>query len=250
MRATVHGFSAGTVFGFPLYIEMSALYLGPWIVFVSLTQASGDSFARALVFFALIPLSVLAHELGHAFAARALGVPVRHIALTWFGGYASFYFQPARYREALIAFAGPATNLMIGVTLWLAAVDIPNPDVFDLGNSPSAGDPGYRPGYITLVRTELALYEYAIREGAMINIALGLFNLLPGLPLDGGHILRAGLSTRMSRGRAGWIAAWAGFVIGWGVVAYAIWIESLWALIVGGFVAYSAWSERRQLRYE
>lgn len=255
MRATAHGFSAGSVFGFPIYVEMTALYMGPWLLVAALTQASGVDLVRALIFFTLIPLSVLAHELGHAFAARALNVPVRHIALTWFGGYASFHFLPQRRHEAIIAFAGPATNLVIAALLWAALLwnagsGTPGLSAIDLA-SLGAGDPGAR--YITIPfvqARDLAWYDHAIRDGALINLSLGLFNLLPGLPLDGGHILRAGLNARMSRGRATWIAAWAGFVIGLSVVAYAIWIESLWALIIGGFVAYSAWVERRRLRYE
>jgi Zn-dependent protease len=249
MRATVHGFSAGTVFGFPIYVEMTALYMGPWIILVALTQSSGGDLVRTLVFFTMIPLSVLAHELGHALAARALNVPVRHIALTWFGGYASFWLQPKQWREAIIALAGPAANLVIGTLLWIAASDLPSPNSIDLADSIGAGNP--RDIVIPIVRSsDLTWFEHAIHEGATINLALGIFNLLPGLPLDGGHILRVALGVRMSRGRASWVAAWTGFAIGMGAVAYAIWIESFWLLIVGGFVGYSAWLERRRLHYE
>ncbi|MBC7767855.1 MAG: M50 family metallopeptidase [Phycisphaerales bacterium] len=239
MRNSVHGFSAGMVLGFPLYIEMSALYLGPWIVLTALTQSSGHDLVRTLVFFALVPASVLVHELGHAFTARALGVPVRHIALTWFGGYASFWVQSDRWREAAIAFAGPLANLSLGAVLLALSAGIPDPNSVDLAD-----------GLLIVRSGDLAWWEHAIRDGAFINVSLGLFNMLPGLPLDGGHILRAALSSRMSYGRAAWIAAWSGLVIGVVAVAYAFWVESLWALIIGGFIIYSAWQERRRLRFD
>ncbi|MBY0564046.1 MAG: site-2 protease family protein [Hyphomonadaceae bacterium] len=231
------GFAIGTAFGFPVFVEMSALYLGPLLLLVALHQSSGVDLLRALIFVALAVGSVLAHELAHALTARALGVPVRHIALTWFGGYASFWVQPTRWRDAAIAFAGPAANLLIASILFAILAVLPSQDATWI----EGADIYVRPHNPNLI-------EYAVRAGAFLNLALGLFNLLPGLPLDGGHILRTVLSTRMSLGRAGWIAAWAGIVIGVVAIAYAIWVESFAILFVGLFVAGSAWGERRAMR--
>jgi Zn-dependent protease len=234
----VPGYRAGTLFGFPIIVEITALYLGPWVLLIALNQSSGGDLVRSLVFLVIILASVLVHELSHALAARALGIPVRHIALTWFGGYAAFWVQPSRWRDAAIAFAGPASNLALAAALFAAFNLLP-----DISNSWIEG----RDIYIR--RYEPTLLEYALRAGAQINLALGLFNLLPGLPLDGGHILRTLLSTRMSLGRAGWLAAWAGVIIGALAVAYAIWIESFSILFIGLFVAGSAWVERHAMRY-
>lgn len=236
MARPVQGFSAGTVFGFPIYIEPSALYLGPWIFLFALTQASGTDLVRAIALVVIIVLSVLAHEIAHAIAARELGVPVRHIALTWFGGYAAFWAPPTHWRDAVIAFAGPAANLAIAATLSAALASMP-----DRGLELS--------GRFLVVNTEQDFFEDIMRIGAMVNLALGCLNLLPGLPLDGGHILRALLAMRMSWGRAGWIAAWAGIIIGAASIAYAIWVESFQFLFLGIFVGFSAWLERRALRY-
>lgn len=104
-------------------------------------QSSSHDLVRSLAFIVIVIGSVLTHELAHAFMARALGVPVRHIALTWFGGYASFWVEPTRWRSAAIAFAGPAANLAIGAAFFIATKDLPDPNVLELSISPSGGLP-------------------------------------------------------------------------------------------------------------
>lgn len=238
MRGAVRGFRAGTVFGFPLYIDASALYLGPWIILIALTQASGQGLVHALAFFVVAIASVLLHELAHALAARALGVPVRHIALTWFGGYAAFWVQPTRWRDAAIAFAGPASNLALAAVLFVALANVPTSHAAQMIDSD-----------IFISSREPSILEHTVRTAAYLNLAMGAFNLLPGLPLDGGHILRATLAMRLPWGRAGRIAAWAGVFIGAAAAAYAIWIENFTILFFGLFVAGNAWLERRALRH-
>lgn len=97
---------------------------------------------------------------------------------------------------------------------------------------------------------ELLIFEQAARDIALVNLSLGFFILLPGYPLDGGHILRSVLSTQMSWGRAGWIAAWIGIVLAAIAVAYGIWVESLTFFFLGIFVGVNAWMERQALRYD
>lgn len=239
MSRAVPGVYAGTLFGFPIYIDTSALYLGPWVVLILLAQGGGSDLIRAFLFLLIIVASVLVHELAHALTARALGVPVRHIALTWFGGYAAFWVQPTRWKDAAIAFAGPASNLILAALLLLA-----------LENLPAQQNVWIEGSDLLIAADEPSLLEHTLRTAAFLNVALGAYNLLPGLPLDGGHILRALLATRMSWGRAGWFAAWAGVVLGAAAVGYAIWIESFSLLFMGAFVTFSAWAARRALRYE
>jgi Zn-dependent protease len=236
---TVPGVYAGTLFGFPLFIESSALYLGPWVALILLTQGGGSDLIRAFLFLIIIIASVLVHELTHALTARALGVPVRHIALTWFGGYAAFWVQPTRWKDAAIAFAGPASNLSLAALLYMALANMPVQQTVWVDGSD-----------LVVAANAPNLLEHTLRTAAFLNVALGAYNLLPGLPLDGGHILRALLATRMPWGRAGWFAAWAGVVLGAAAVAYAIWIESFSLLFMGAFVTFSAWAARRALRYE
>ena len=115
--------------------------------------------ATAILFFA----SVLAHELSHAIVARQLGLKVEGITLFIFGGATTIDEDSRTPREeALIAIAGPATSLLIGAIL--------------LGGDLLVGQPQVA-----------ALLGWL----GFINVLLGLFNLIPGFPMDGGRVLRA-----------------------------------------------------------
>lgn len=130
-------------------------------VALSRPVASGMGVATALLFFA----SLLAHELGHAVVARRLGVPVRGITLFLLGGVAEIS-QEIRTagREFVVAAVGPGVSLALAAAFGLVA--------FATDAVPAA------PIAATL---------------AAANALLAAFNLIPGLPLDGGRILRAGV---------------------------------------------------------
>ncbi len=114
-----------------------------------------------LLFFA----TVLFHELGHAVIARRRGAQVRRVTLLLFGGVAEVDFEPQRPRDELAAaLAGPAVTLAMGLLLG---------------------------ALYALTRPHAAILAASARLLAIGNLGLGLFNLLPGLPLDGGRLLRA-----------------------------------------------------------
>ena len=116
--------------------------------------------ATALLFFACL----LAHELGHALLARRLGVPVRGITLFLLGGLSEIGEEiEVPGNEFAIALAGPLVSAALGGIFWVA--------------------PYATEGPIEAVTASLALG----------NLFLALFNLIPGLPLDGGRLLRAGV---------------------------------------------------------
>jgi Zn-dependent protease len=235
LRETSQGVYFGNLFGFPLFAHRSLLALAPTLGFlVVVAGSSGDLVDRILVLVFLLG-SVLVHELAHAFAARASGVPVRHIALTWFGGYAEFYVRPARHwQEVIIALAGPLANLAIGAgTLLLASTSFQ-----DTTQSWREGSD------IVIAVRDANVIERAVWMLGWLNVSLGLFNQLPGLPLDGGHVLRSVLSGVISSRLAHAIAAFAGLLIGLAVVAYAVRVETLWTLLIGVFLMASAWNER------
>lgn len=175
----------------------------------------------------MLAMSVLAHELGHCAAARHLGIPVRRIRLFLLGGISELGRRPAGPREeGLVALAGPA----VSVVLALAAVAgwwLPEP-----GSS------------IWLLVAELAV----------TNAAVALFNLLPGLPLDGGRALRAGVWALTGRRRIGTVVAvaGAGFVavglLGWAVLGLLNGIDGAWlrlaiCLLMAWFVVSGASAE-------
>jgi len=120
--------------------------------------------AATLLFFA----SVLIHELAHAWMGNHLGERVDRITLFIFGGMAHLSGEPDNPRtEFEVAGVGPLTSLLLGGIFWAIAQAIP-------------GAAGHGP-----------LWEAVFRYLAYINVALALFNLLPGFPLDGGRLLRA-----------------------------------------------------------
>lgn len=146
----------------------------------------------ALAFFA----SILAHELSHALVGRRHGIHVHKITLFLFGGMAHMSDEAPHWRAELwMALAGPLTSLGLGVTFLvlgrLAAPDVPV-DPEDMQRTLAALGP---------VPTLLLWL-------GPVNLVLGLFNLVPGFPLDGGRILRAIVwgATGDLRKATGWAA--------------------------------------------
>jgi Zn-dependent protease/CBS domain-containing protein len=155
-------------------------------------MSATGSYLAGLGFAFLFGLCVLAHELGHTAVSIGLGHPVRRVVLFALGGVSEMATEPRRARdEFLIAGSGPLVSLLIAGGAWLAYDAAP------------AG---------TLVTALLGLLCWS-------NLLLAAFNLLPGLPLDGGRLLRAvvvGLGARPATGTR--VAGWAGRLVALGVV--------------------------------
>jgi Zn-dependent protease len=180
--------------------------------------------AVAALFFA----SVLAHELSHALVARRFGVQVRDITLFIFGGAASLEGDTRRPRdEALIAAAGPLSSLVIGAGLMAVSAIVPQQQVAAL-----------------------------ISRLGFLNISLGLFNLIPGFPMDGGRILRALLwRIRGEEFAATRNAAAVGRGFGYLLVALGVLIafqprglfSGIWLALIGWFLSSAAESSVVQM---
>src|SRR3990172_510529 len=129
----------------------------------------GAAVAASLLFFS----SVLLHELSHSLMARRLGLPVRSITLFIFGGVSALEREPTNAGQELRgAIVGPLTSFALAVIFGVLA-----------GGAWAAEVEDEPPG---------AIAEYL----AFINLAVGIFNMLPGYPLDGGRVLRATLWAR------------------------------------------------------
>jgi Zn-dependent protease len=153
---------------------------------------------------------VVLHELGHSFVGMRFGLRVRRILLMPIGGMAQFDSIPRQPRqEILMTIAGPAVNFVIAGLLWLV-VDY-YPDSGDLlSPSSSLGDLGrFLLGW---------------------NLYMGLFNLIPAFPMDGGRILRALLATRLPYLRATFVAATVSKVVSSTAIAIFLYL----ALTQGG----------------
>ena len=156
----------------------------------------------AATFAVLLGASVLLHELGHCLVALRLGIPVHRVRLFLLGGLSELARTPRKpAQEGWIAAAGP------GVSLVLSALFA---------------------GAMLLVAPGGAVW-LLVAECAVANLAVAIFNLLPGLPLDGGRILRAGVWAATDRRLLGTRAA----VIGGGVVAVGLLVWAVLGLVQG-----------------
>jgi Zn-dependent protease/predicted transcriptional regulator len=176
----------------------------------------GISALATLLFFA----SVLIHELAHSLVANRVGQNVRRITLFLFGGMAHLSREPSNaVAEIEIASVGPLTSLALGGIFWVlrAAVE------------------GVAAGSLWV-----AMFKYL----AFINVALAVFNLLPGFPLDGGRILRGFLWYRSGNLRAATASAadW-GRGIALGLMALGLvqifggaLVGGLWLIFIGMFL--------------
>jgi Zn-dependent protease len=181
------GLGLGRVLGIPVRLDLS--WFAGLLLFVAVSRElwaedlPGPTAALLAVAFSLAYFaSVLVHELAHALAARALGVPTAEIRLFVFGGVARIRGEPAEAGgEALMAMAGPLVSVTLAGLLALAA-DATRGSAADLLGLLFAG-----------------------------NLVLAAFNLLPGFPLDGGRIARALLWRATGRRLlATRVTAWAG----------------------------------------
>lgn len=169
-------------------------------------------------------VSVAIHELAHTLVAIARGGKVRDITLMLLGGISHFERIPERPgTEALVSAMGPATSLAIGGLLFVLLRAI------------QYGSADLRLGVFYL---------------AYLNLVLGVFNLLPAFPMDGGRVLRAALASRLSRRRATDIAATVGMVIAVLLGIIGLWSGSFILLMIAIFVFFGAQLEARAEQFK
>ncbi len=179
----------GRLFGIPILVMPAVLVLTIAVLF----SASSNQVGELLVLLGLLGVSLIAHELGHALVARRLGLRVLDITIWPLGGMARMegvFDRPQA--EAPVALAGPLVNLAI------------------------AGLCALLPGPIAYAATG-------------INLVLGLGNLVPAFPLDGGRVLRAWLARRSplsdATAAAVRIGSWTGVAI---ATAAILWLDAPW----------------------
>ena len=218
------GLRIGSFAGAPIIVEPTFLFLGAYVLGSAVLDGGMGALPGALSYLGVLIVAVLVHELGHAGAAALLRIPSKRIVLTFFGGYVQFAWQPkTRWHEIVVSAAGPLANLATYGVLGLAAPLL----------SGALGD--------TAALTFVGNLVF-------VSLILGVLNLLPGFPLDGGHILRAALSYLMARNRASLVAACVGLVLAALITLYALWSQMWWTTLVGVFLALAAWAEIQRSR--
>ena len=235
MRGSVKLF---TIFGIPVEINPTWL-IAVAIITWSLATAAYPSFfsfwsttqywIAGLLTTLLLFTSVLAHELGHSLVALSQGLKVRGITLLLFGGVSRIQGDATRPRnEFLIAFAGPAVSLVIGITLvgwWVM----------------------YGPVY----ERDVTLFKGVIFFTGWMNIMVAGFNMLPGYPMDGGRVLRSAVwsftGDTVRATRVAYLVGRAVFfvLIGWGAwqILNGDIFGGIWIAMIGWFLMSSGRSE-------
>jgi Zn-dependent protease len=238
------GFGIGRILGIHVRIDWSWLFiffLITWnlaFVFAQLNPEWtlglrwGLAIAASLLFF----MSVLAHELAHSLMARARGIPVRNITLFLFGGVSNIERDPKSPKgEFLIAIVGPLTSIIFGVVMLGLAVALGGP-------GPTMTSPT---GFLIQASPAITILIWL----GSLNILLGVFNMVPGFPLDGGRVLRSifwsitGSFRRATRyaSRVGQFVAWI-FIIAGIAMIFGFQIPIFGSGLVGGvWLAFIGW---------
>jgi Zn-dependent protease len=235
------GLQIGKIYGIPIYLHAS------WIVIFLLIAASFYSEYGALHLdlpasrLALLGImtallfcaSLVVHELAHSVVAKHYKIPVASITLFVFGGVSRITREPSRAIEEFnIGVAGPLSSLLLGVGFWLL----------------------YRRAGSNEILATLA------SSLAWVNVSLGIFNLIPGFPLDGGHIFRAMVWTfNKNFERATRIAAITGQVFAYAMIALGVVsalgsyqplggaVGGLWLAFIGWFILSAAKQTQAQV---
>ncbi|MDR1293465.1 MAG: site-2 protease family protein [Bifidobacteriaceae bacterium] len=243
----VKGLRIARIKGAPVVVTWS------WLVVALLVAATFvDGFAEdrsvqivsAVGAVVILFATVLVHELAHGWAARAVGIGVREYALTFFGGETTFTApMPTPGKAAVTSASGPVANLVLGALAWFAFRAGSDNGVFP---AYAAGDMAARIYVHTMTLTYMV---------AFLNIAVGVFNLIPALPLDGGVLVQALVWRVTGRRERGMVAAgWCGLVIGIAMVALGLLetrrrlTSTIWLILIGATVAQGAWASIRRGR--
>ena len=214
------------ILGIPIRIHWSFSILLFYIIGIGwYKNIDNQSIVLNFVFVMAVFFCVLLHELGHALAAKKFNVQTKEIIILPIGGVAMF--EQGRVRpleELLIAFAGPLTNFLIALLLYLGLYFF-TPIRFD---------------YIG-VRSHILDIGSSFSEKLLwINIIIGSFNLIPTLPLDGGVMLRAFFTQITNPYTATRLSFMLSLFVALGFVIYSYYFQSVEYLFFAWFIYFYA----------
>lgn len=237
----MRGIRIGSAFGIPIRLDLTFLLVLPlfaWLIgsdVGNLATVLNGMFGSAMPVDVLTAgstqwilgaaaatglfLCVLLHEFGHSLVAMRYGYHIESITLWLFGGVARFTEMPENWKqEFTIAVAGPIVSVALGVVSYVAFLVVPG---------------------------ALPTVQFVLAYLALTNVALAVFNMLPGFPMDGGRVLRALLARRRPHARATRIAAEVGklFAV---VLAIVGLFANLFLVALAFFIYIGASSEAQQ----
>jgi Zn-dependent protease/CBS domain-containing protein len=217
----------------PVKLHITLLLFIPYVAFIATRQFAAFAeqlgvpvedvhvppFAWGLILAVALFVSILLHELAHSVVARRQGAEIQSITLMALGGMTRMRGEVHPEHEAFMAFVGPLTSLGLALLSYGAYAFLPLP-------------------------AEVAAALLVI---AWMNVALGVFNLLPAFPMDGGRVLRGLLVKRVGRARATRIATTVGKVMAAVFAIYGLITFNVILILIGGFVYMGASAEQSHL---
>ena len=215
-----NGLEIGRIAGIPIYLDMFFVLVLLLFTYPYFTSSSTQAMSAGFVIIVGILLSILLHELGHAFAGRPFKAHVSHIELTGLGGIAHFERSLPRsvLARSVIYLAGPAVNL----GLWYGFGALAQQAA--LSGAPNLA--------------------YPLARLASFNFLLMVFNLLPAYPLDGGWTLDAWLGRLLGPVWSVRIVASLGLVVAGGLVVFlALPARDLFLGFVAIFLGMANWQQ-------
>lgn len=216
-----YSFKIGSVWDIPIELHVTFILLIAAVLVLSYPQFY--LFFITLFLF----LFVVFHELAHSIIARHYGIKVRKIVLYPIGGVSEIEEIPDNpSQEWRMAVAGPLTSIILGTALLFISLAISPDLIFKV---------------IAFAVTGNLLFDLAT-----LNILLGLFNLIPAFPMDGGRVFRALLAERMKYSDATRYAVYIGKILGIAMVVLGFLIPSYFLLILVGIFVYIGASEEAE----
>lgn len=229
----------GSVMGIPIKLHITFLLVLPMFAYIfainpqpfgfegvepPITRYLLSTLAAILLF-----SSVLLHELAHSYFAKRYGVNIESITLFLFGGVSAMEEMPRKpWQEAKMASAGPLTSLIIGFVCLFTYRYL-------ISSNPALSQ---NPAYLILWIL-----------GSM-NIVLGVFNLLPAFPMDGGRVLRSFYARKMSYVKATQSAASVGKFFAILMAIFGVFVGNLWFPLIALFIYIGASEEERSTQAE
>jgi Zn-dependent protease/CBS domain-containing protein len=234
----MRSFRIGSAFGIPIRLDLTFLLILPlfaWLISAQVGQwveilngfgatispealSGTDPLVLGIVSALGLFAGVLLHEFGHSLVAMRYGYEIESITLWLFGGIARFTEIPEDWKQELtIAIAGPAVSVALGVLSWVAFQAVPGG----------------------------AAVQFVLGYLALTNVALAVFNMLPGFPMDGGRVLRALLARSRPHAQATKIAAEVGKVFAFLLGIYGL-FTNIFLIALAFFIYMGASGEAQQ----
>jgi Zn-dependent protease len=229
VRRPVGTLQVGSIAGTPVLISRSwfivaaviAIIVAPAVERVE-PGLGGLKYVAGLMLAVLLYLSILVHEASHAIVAKRFGLPVSSITLHFLGGMTAIDGEPASPRQEFwVSVVGPISSLGVAAVAFALSLAAPG-----------------------------GLIGLAIGGVGYTNLLVGVINLVPGLPLDGGRVLKAGVwKVTGDTHRGTIVAAWGGRVVAVMAIGYPVLVSRLFDqpvsaidFIFAGFIAMFLWS--------